>query len=89
MERSWFVLSPRPFRELQAIEAACDRAVDAFLEENPDCEDTFGEVAAIREVPDEAAVKKAVTSGTRTGDIAFGKPSVGTKAMADAIIAQL
>ncbi|MEI6862299.1 MAG: 3-isopropylmalate dehydrogenase [Verrucomicrobiota bacterium] len=37
----------------------------------------------------ESAVKKAVTSGTRTGDIAFGKPSVGTKAMADAIIAQL
>eukprot|EP01012_Entosiphon_sulcatum_P047165 TRINITY_DN6384_c0_g1_i4.p1 TRINITY_DN6384_c0_g1~~TRINITY_DN6384_c0_g1_i4.p1 ORF type:complete len:387 (-),score=56.89 TRINITY_DN6384_c0_g1_i4:52-1140(-) len=37
----------------------------------------------------ETAVKKAVTGGTRTGDIAFGKPSVGTKAMADAIIAQL
>jgi len=37
----------------------------------------------------EAAVKKAVTSGTRTGDIAFGGASVGTKAMADAIIANL
>src|SRR5476651_1083070 len=37
----------------------------------------------------EAAVRKAVTGGTRTGDIAFGKPSVGTKAMADAIIANL
>lgn len=37
----------------------------------------------------EAAVKKTVTSGTRTGDIAFGRPSVGTKAMADAIIANL
>jgi 3-isopropylmalate dehydrogenase len=37
----------------------------------------------------EAAVKKAVTSGTRTGDIAFGRPSVGTRAMADAIIAHL
>jgi len=37
----------------------------------------------------EAAVRKAVTGGTRTGDIAFGKPSVGTKAMTDAIIAQL
>jgi 3-isopropylmalate dehydrogenase len=37
----------------------------------------------------EAAVKKAVTSGTRTGDIAFGGQSVGTKAMADAIIAAL
>ena len=35
------------------------------------------------------AVKKAVTNGSRTGDIAFGKPSVGTKAMADAVIAQL
>ena len=37
----------------------------------------------------EAAVKKAVTGGTRTGDIAFGRPSVGTRAMADAIIANL
>ncbi len=37
----------------------------------------------------EQAVKAAVTSGTRTGDIAFGRPSVGTKAMADAIIANL
>ncbi|HXC02985.1 MAG TPA: 3-isopropylmalate dehydrogenase [Opitutaceae bacterium] len=37
----------------------------------------------------EAAVKKAVTGGTRTGDIAFGGTSVGTKAMADAIIAAL
>jgi len=37
----------------------------------------------------EAAVRKAVTSGTRTGDIAFGKPAVGTKAMTDAIIAAL
>lgn len=37
----------------------------------------------------EAAVKKTVTSGTRTGDIAFGRPSVGTKQMADAIIAAL
>ena len=37
----------------------------------------------------EAAVKKAVTGGARTGDIAFGGKSVGTKAMADAIIAQL
>jgi 3-isopropylmalate dehydrogenase len=37
----------------------------------------------------EKAVKAAVTSGARTGDIAFGRPSVGTKAMADAIIAHL
>ena len=37
----------------------------------------------------EAAVKSAVTSGTRTGDIAFGKPSVGTTAMTDAVIARL
>lgn len=37
----------------------------------------------------EAAVRKAVTSGTRTGDIAFGNPAVGTVAMADAIIAAL
>jgi 3-isopropylmalate dehydrogenase len=37
----------------------------------------------------EAAVRKAVTSGTRTGDIAFGGATVGTVAMADAVIANL
>ena len=37
----------------------------------------------------EAAVRKAVTSGTRTADISFGGPSVGTRAMADAVIAAL
>jgi len=37
----------------------------------------------------ETAVRKAVTSGTRTADIAFGGKSVGTRAMADAIIAAL
>jgi 3-isopropylmalate dehydrogenase len=37
----------------------------------------------------EAAVKKAMTGGIRTADIAFGGKSVGTKAMADAIIANL
>jgi len=38
----------------------------------------------------EAAVRQTVaTDGVRTGDIAFGKKAVGTKAMADAIIANL
>ena len=38
----------------------------------------------------EAAVRKTVTAdGIRTGDIAFGRPAVGTTAMADAIIANL
>jgi 3-isopropylmalate dehydrogenase len=37
----------------------------------------------------EAAVRKAVTGGARTADISFGGKSVGTSAMADAIIANL
>ena len=37
----------------------------------------------------EAAVKRAVTAGTRTADIAFGGASVGTTAMSDAVIAAL
>lgn len=37
----------------------------------------------------EAAVRKAVTGGTRTSDISFGGACVGTGAMADAIIAAL
>ena len=34
----------------------------------------------------EGAVRKAVTGGIRTADIAFGGASVGTRAMADAVI---
>ncbi|HVW22657.1 MAG TPA: 3-isopropylmalate dehydrogenase [Opitutaceae bacterium] len=37
----------------------------------------------------EAAVRQAVTGGARTADIAFGGPSVGTRGMADAVIARL
>jgi 3-isopropylmalate dehydrogenase len=37
----------------------------------------------------EAAVKRAVTGGARTADIAFGGAAVGTRAMTDAILAQL
>ena len=48
---------------------------------------SFGLEAPARRI--EAAVRAAVTGGTRTGDIAFGRPSVGTRAMADAVIAAL
>ena len=37
----------------------------------------------------EAAVSKAISDGIRTGDIACGGPSVGTKAMGAAILARL
>ena len=37
----------------------------------------------------EAAVRSAVTGGVRTADIAFGGPSVGTRAMSDAVIKAL
>jgi 3-isopropylmalate dehydrogenase len=37
----------------------------------------------------ESAVRRAVTGGTRTSDIAFGGASVGTRAMADAVISAL
>jgi 3-isopropylmalate dehydrogenase len=37
----------------------------------------------------ESAVKRAVTGGARTLDIAFGGPSIGTRGMADAILAEL
>ena len=48
---------------------------------------SFGLEAVARRI--EAAVRKAVTGGTRTADIAFGGASVGTRAMADAIISAL
>ena len=48
---------------------------------------SFGELEAAAAI--EAAVKKAVTSGTRTGDIAFGLDPVDTKAMGEAVLKQL
>lgn len=48
---------------------------------------SFGlEAAAVRI---EQAVRAAVTSGTRTRDIAFGATAVGTREMTDAILARL
>jgi len=48
---------------------------------------SFGQLEAAAAI--EAAVKQAVTSGTRTGDIAFGLDPVGTKAMGAAVLANL
>ena len=48
---------------------------------------SFGLEAAATDI--ERAVREAVCGGTRTGDISFGRPSVGTQAMADAILARL
>ena len=45
---------------------------------------SFGENEAATAI--EAAVKSAVTSGSRTGDIAFGNQPISTKAMGDAIL---
>ena len=45
---------------------------------------SFGENEAANAI--EAAVKSAVTSGSRTGDIAFGNQPISTKAMGDAIL---
>lgn len=48
---------------------------------------SFGELEAAEAI--EAAVEAAVTSGTRTGDIAFGLEAVGTAAMGAAVLAKL
>ncbi|AWI08495.1 3-isopropylmalate dehydrogenase [Ereboglobus luteus] len=49
---------------------------------------SFGQEALAQKI--EAAVRKTVTQdGIRTGDIAFGRPTVGTRQMADAIIKNL
>ena len=48
---------------------------------------SFGLEAAASNI--ETAVKAAVTGGTRTGDIAFGGRSVGTREMAQAIVDRL
>ncbi|MFP4673175.1 MAG: 3-isopropylmalate dehydrogenase [Opitutales bacterium] len=48
---------------------------------------SFGQTQAAAAI--EAAVRRAVTSGVRTGDIAFGLKPVDTRAMADAILEEL
>ena len=48
---------------------------------------SFGENEAAAAI--EAAVEKAVIGGVRTGDIAFGLDSVGTKDMGSAVLANL
>ncbi len=48
---------------------------------------SFGELEAASAI--EAAVEKAVTSGIRTGDIAFGFKAVSTGAMSEAVLANL
>ena len=48
---------------------------------------SFGEIEAAAAI--EAAVEKAVTSGTRTSDIAFGLDPIGTAAMGEAVRNQL
>lgn len=48
---------------------------------------SFGELEAAAAI--EAAVEKAVTSGVRTGDIAFGLEPVGTKEMGAAVLSNL
>jgi 3-isopropylmalate dehydrogenase len=48
---------------------------------------SFGEVEIADRIRN--AVKQAVRDGIRTGDIAFGKPSVDTKTMAAAIVERL
>ena len=48
---------------------------------------SFGQLEAATAI--ETAVKKAVTSGNRTGDIAFGLDPIGTKAMGEAVLSYL
>ncbi len=48
---------------------------------------SFGQLEAATAI--ETAVEKAVTSGNRTGDIAFGLDPIGTKAMGEAVLSYL
>lgn len=48
---------------------------------------SFGETGAADRI--EAAVRAVVRSGVRTGDIAFGGESVGTRRMVEAVLAEL
>jgi hypothetical protein len=56
---SWQILTTLSSDEAAALERIVDRAVDAYLEANPDCTDTFGEVSATGIVPSEKEASEA------------------------------
>jgi hypothetical protein len=59
MSATWYLLSPLSAKKMNALEEECQAAIDAHLEEHPDSEDTYGEIAAGGVVPGEAEVVAA------------------------------
>lgn len=46
MSATFRLLAPLLPREMLDLEAACEREVEAYLHEHPDCEDEWGEIVA-------------------------------------------
>ncbi len=59
MSATWYIYSPLAPPEMVALEAACDGAVDAYLEEHPDGDDQWGEILAGGAIPGPAEVASA------------------------------
>ena len=59
MSATFFVFSPLSPAELREVEAACTSAIDAYLEEHPDCEDEWGELGPGGALPTQHDVAKA------------------------------
>lgn len=59
MSATYTVFSPLSPREMLALEESAQRAVDEYLEEHPDCDDNWGEMAAGGVIPAAGEVLEA------------------------------
>jgi hypothetical protein len=56
MSATWLILSPLSSKQMSDLEDECRRALDAFLDEYPDSDDTYGEISAEGEIPSKEEV---------------------------------
>lgn len=51
MSATFLLFAPLSPQEMRELEVACERAVEAYLEEHPDCDDRWGEIIAGGAIP--------------------------------------
>ena len=59
MSATWQILSPLTPREMLDLEAECNRVVTDYLDDHPDCDDTWGELGAGGALPTQPEVVSA------------------------------
>jgi hypothetical protein len=56
LSATWLVYSTLSSKEMLALEERCTSAIEAYLDENPECEDEWGELGPGGEIPKQAFV---------------------------------